>query len=83
MFAASEMTFHGVFRFDRQRINCISVSIGDDLIYNPGREYLVSFNILDQSDRFQGPNQIRFEIVDNGKSFVEGVWFMLSHDGER
>ena len=50
-----------------QRVGCVSVSIEEDLLYTPDRLFLVTFQAVESGDRFEGPNQINIEIVENGE----------------
>ena len=58
---------HVLIRFTDERVECVYISIREDFFYNPGREFLFSFNVTNPSDRFQGPNQVTLEVVENGK----------------
>ena len=50
-----------------QRVGCVSISIEEDLLYTPDRLFLVTFQTVESGDRFEGPNQISIEIVENGE----------------
>ncbi len=50
-----------------QRVSCVSISTEEDLLYTPDRTFLVTFQTVESGDRFEGPNQISIEIVENGE----------------
>ena len=50
-----------------QRVGCVSISTEEDLLYTPDRVFLVTFQTVESGDRFEGPNQISVEIVENGE----------------
>ena len=51
-----------------QRVSCVSVSTEEDFLYTPDRTFIVTFQTVESGDRFEGPNQIMIEIVENGKT---------------
>ena len=53
-----------------QRISCISLSIDEDMVYSPGREYLLQFEVVESTDRFDGPSQVIIKIRENGEDIV-------------
>ena len=58
-----------------QRVSCIFLSIDEDLIYSPGREYLLQFEVVESTDRFEGPTQVIVQIIENG----EDVYVISMH----
>lgn len=53
---------------DFQQVSCMSVSINEDMVYSPGRIFLISFEGDERRDRFEGPTEITIEIVENGEN---------------
>ena len=59
-----------------QRVSCISLSIDEDMVYSPGREYLLQFEVVESTDRFDGPSQVIIKIRENGEDIVS-ILFVL------
>lgn len=45
----------------------MSVSKEEDFLYMPDRVFLTTFQTVESGDRFEGPNEISVEIVENGE----------------
>lgn len=50
-----------------QQVICVSVSISEDRIYNPDRKFLVTFEVVNGSDRFEGLSAVTIKIIENGE----------------